>query len=111
MKLSSGLRRVLNALKGDRWFERPVRARIEHRPLLEAVTNNEPVARAYGCAPCARSLVVQGLHGVTGGQAAGCAKLYNSGLAWMTATNMRSIWLGELFTHPSPTGLGSLLAR
>jgi hypothetical protein len=43
--------------------------------------------------------------------AAGCAKLYNSGVAWMTATNMRSIWLGELCTHSSPTGLGSLLAR
>jgi hypothetical protein len=43
--------------------------------------------------------------------AAGCAKLRNSGLAWMTATNMRSIWLGELFTHTPPTGLGSFLAQ
>lgn len=43
--------------------------------------------------------------------AAGCAKLRNSGLAWMTATNMRSIWLGELFTHTPPTTLGSFLAR
>ena len=43
--------------------------------------------------------------------AAGCAKLRNSGLAWMTAANMRSIWLGELFTHTPPTGLGSLLAQ
>jgi hypothetical protein len=43
--------------------------------------------------------------------AAGCAKLRNSGLAWMTATNMRSIWLGGLFTHTPPTGLGSFLAQ
>src|ERR1022692_1783856 len=42
--------------------------------------------------------------------AAGWAKLRNSGLAWMTATNMRSIWLGELFTHTPPTRLGSFLA-
>jgi hypothetical protein len=43
--------------------------------------------------------------------AAGYAKLRNSGLAWMTATNMRSIWLGELFTHTPPTTLGSFLAQ
>jgi len=43
--------------------------------------------------------------------AAGCAKLRHSGLAWMTAANMRSIWLGELFTHTPPTGLGSFLAQ
>jgi len=43
--------------------------------------------------------------------AAGYAKLRNSGLAWMTAGNMRSIWLGELFTHTPPTQLGSLLAQ
>jgi hypothetical protein len=36
--------------------------------------------------------------------AAGYAKLRNGGLAWMTAANMRSIWLGELFTHTPPTG-------
>ena len=43
--------------------------------------------------------------------AAGYAKLRNSGLAWMTAANMRSIWLGELFTHTPPTRLGSFLAQ
>lgn len=43
--------------------------------------------------------------------AAGYAKLRNSGLAWMTASNMRSIWLGELFTHMPPTRLGSILAQ
>jgi Vitamin K-dependent gamma-carboxylase len=43
--------------------------------------------------------------------AAGCAKLRNGGLAWMTATNMRSIWLAELFTHTPPTQLGSFLAQ
>jgi hypothetical protein len=43
--------------------------------------------------------------------AAGCAKLRNSGLAWMTATNMRSIWLGGLFTHTPPTRLGGFLAQ
>jgi hypothetical protein len=43
--------------------------------------------------------------------AAGCAKLRHSGLAWMTATNMRSIWVGELFTHTPPTGLGGFLAQ
>jgi hypothetical protein len=42
---------------------------------------------------------------------AGYAKLRNSGLAWMTAANMRSIWLGELFTHTPPTALGGLLAQ
>jgi hypothetical protein len=42
--------------------------------------------------------------------AAGYAKLRNGGLAWMTAANMRSIWLGELFTHSPPTGLGGFLA-
>jgi hypothetical protein len=42
--------------------------------------------------------------------AAGYAKLRNSGLAWITASNMRSIWLGELFTHTPPTRLGSILA-
>lgn len=42
--------------------------------------------------------------------AAGYAKLRNSGLAWMTASNMRSISLGELFTHTPPTRLGSILA-
>jgi hypothetical protein len=43
--------------------------------------------------------------------AAGYAKLRNTGLAWMTAANMRAIWLGELFTHTPPTMLGSFLAR
>jgi hypothetical protein len=43
--------------------------------------------------------------------AAGYAKLHNGGLAWMTAANMRSIWLGELFTHAPPTRLGSFLAQ
>ena len=43
--------------------------------------------------------------------AAGYAKLRNGGLAWMTAANMRSIWLGELFTHTPPTRLGSFLAQ
>jgi hypothetical protein len=43
--------------------------------------------------------------------AAGWAKLWHGGLAWMTATNMRSIWLGELFTHTPPTRLGSYFAR
>jgi len=43
--------------------------------------------------------------------AAGWAKLRNGGLAWMTATNMRSIWLGELFTQTPPTALGSFLAK
>lgn len=42
--------------------------------------------------------------------AAGYAKVRSSGLAWMTATNMRSIWLGELFTHTPPTEIGSFLA-
>jgi|SRR5271165_4257458 len=42
--------------------------------------------------------------------AAGFAKLRNGGLAWMTASNMRSIWLGELFTHTPPTRLGSILS-
>lgn len=42
--------------------------------------------------------------------AAGYAKLRNSGLDWMTASNMRSIWLGELFTHTPPIRLGSILA-
>ncbi|HXM40340.1 MAG TPA: HTTM domain-containing protein [Bryobacteraceae bacterium] len=43
--------------------------------------------------------------------AAGWAKVRNGGLAWMTASNMRSIWLGELFTHIPPTRLGSFLAQ
>jgi Vitamin K-dependent gamma-carboxylase len=43
--------------------------------------------------------------------AAACAKLRNGGLAWMTGANMRSIWLGELFTHTPPTKLGSFLAQ
>ena len=43
--------------------------------------------------------------------AAGYAKLRNSGPAWMSASNMRSIWLGELFTHTPPTALGSFLAQ
>jgi hypothetical protein len=43
--------------------------------------------------------------------ASGWAKLRNGGLAWMTAANMRSIWLGELFTHTPPTRLGSVLAQ
>ena len=43
--------------------------------------------------------------------AAGYAKLRNGGLAWMTAANMRSIWLGELLTHTPPTTLGGLLAK
>jgi hypothetical protein len=43
--------------------------------------------------------------------AAGYAKLRNGGLAWMTAANMRSIWLGELLTHTPPTALGGLLAK
>jgi hypothetical protein len=43
--------------------------------------------------------------------AAGCAKLRNGGLAWMTGTNMSSIWLAELFTHTPPTRLGSVLAQ
>jgi hypothetical protein len=43
--------------------------------------------------------------------AAGLSKLRQSGLAWMTAANMRSIWLGELFTHTPPTRLGSYLAQ
>jgi hypothetical protein len=43
--------------------------------------------------------------------AAGYAKLRNGGLAWMTAANMRSIWLGELLTHTPPTALGGLLAQ
>jgi len=43
--------------------------------------------------------------------AAGYAKLRHSGLAWMTASNMRDIWLGELFTHTPPTALASYLAR
>ncbi len=43
--------------------------------------------------------------------AAGYAKLRNGGLAWMTAANMRSIWLGELFTHLPPTRLGSIMAH
>jgi hypothetical protein len=43
--------------------------------------------------------------------AAGYAKLRNGGLAWMTAVNMRSIWLGELFTHSPPTALGGVLAK
>jgi hypothetical protein len=43
--------------------------------------------------------------------AAGYAKLRNGGLAWMTAANMRSIWLGELFTHLPPTQLGSIMAH
>jgi len=43
--------------------------------------------------------------------AAGCSKLRNGGLAWMTAANMRDIWLGELFTHTPPTRLGALLAQ
>jgi hypothetical protein len=43
--------------------------------------------------------------------AAGYAKLRNGGLAWMTAANMRSIWLGELFTHTPPTRLGGFLAQ
>ena len=43
--------------------------------------------------------------------AAGLAKLRNGGLAWMTAANMRSIWLAELFTHTPPTQLGSFLAQ
>ena len=43
--------------------------------------------------------------------AAGYAKLRNGGLAWMTAANMRSIWLGELFTHTPPTALGGFLAK
>ncbi|HVN06590.1 MAG TPA: hypothetical protein VMT86_19360 [Bryobacteraceae bacterium] len=43
--------------------------------------------------------------------AAGYSKLRHSGLAWMTATNMRDISLGELFTHTPPTPLASYLAR
>jgi len=43
--------------------------------------------------------------------AAGYAKLRHSGLAWITAANMRAIWLGELFTHTPPTALGSVLAH
>ena len=43
--------------------------------------------------------------------AAGWAKVRNGGLAWMTASNMRSIWLGELFTHIPPTRLGSFVAQ
>jgi hypothetical protein len=43
--------------------------------------------------------------------AAGCAKLRNGGFAWMTAANMRSIWLGELFTHTPPPALGGFLAQ
>jgi hypothetical protein len=43
--------------------------------------------------------------------AAGYAKLRNGGLAWMTGASMRSIWLGELFTHTPPTRLGSFLAQ
>jgi hypothetical protein len=43
--------------------------------------------------------------------AAGYSKLRNSGLAWMTAANMRSIWLREMFTHLPPTRLAALLAR
>ena len=43
--------------------------------------------------------------------AAGFSKLRQSGFAWMTAANMRSIWLGELFTHIPPTRIGSYLAQ
>jgi hypothetical protein len=43
--------------------------------------------------------------------ASACAKLRNGGMAWMTASNMRSIWLGELFTHTPPTLLGGFLSQ
>lgn len=43
--------------------------------------------------------------------AAGYAKLRNSGFAWMTASNIRAIWLGELLTHTPPTHLGYFLAQ
>jgi hypothetical protein len=43
--------------------------------------------------------------------AAGVSKLRNGGLAWMTADNMRAIWLGELFTHTPPTALGAWLSK
>jgi hypothetical protein len=43
--------------------------------------------------------------------AAGFSKLRNGGLHWMTADNMRAIWLGELFTHTPPTALGGLLSK
>lgn len=43
--------------------------------------------------------------------AAGYAKLRNSGLAWISAANMRAIWLGELLTHAPPTRMGAWLAQ